>query len=316
VFGTNRAVEFMWTIPLRWAVQMEYCTGISTMRCVTGRTATQCSAPRGLERCLRILPATESQATSLQTLRHNCHDSSCGRWLPLASRRCYRKLKTIWKAGVMSSLIGSIWAGALVLLVTACSSRVDNANTGNVGGGGGGGLGTGGTTSCAVGAEFCACYGNDTCNSGLACASHLCVRLGSGGSAATGGTNGSGGTIVTSGTTGAGGAVGGTFSTGGKFSTGGSSSTAAMGGTSNAGTTGGSTSGRTTGGASSITLGGSNAGGVAGTGGTSCTPGTTRSCYSCPPTNNEQFLNACSPAMCRAFDNTARGVPSTLPAVP
>src|SRR5262245_55866102 len=59
--------------------------------------------------------------------------------------------------------------------------------------GGGGGSGTGGkggTTACAPGTEGCACYGNNTCDSGLQCLSHLCVSLtGTGGSAA--GTGGS-----------------------------------------------------------------------------------------------------------------------------
>lgn len=29
-------------------------------------------------------------------------------------------------------------------------------------------------------------------------------------------------------------------------------------------------------------------------------------CYSCPPTKNEQFLNACTSAQCSPFDNAAR----------
>jgi hypothetical protein len=62
--------------------------------------------------------------------------------------------------------------------------------------------GTGGT-GCPAGSEACACYGNDTCDAGLTCASHLCVNLGTGGSAqggmsASGGatTGGNGGIIL------------------------------------------------------------------------------------------------------------------------
>ena len=50
-----------------------------------------------------------------------------------------------------------------------------------------------GGAGCAPGSEGCACYGNDTCDVGLTCASHLCVNLGAGGSApggaSTGGTS-------------------------------------------------------------------------------------------------------------------------------
>lgn len=53
----------------------------------------------------------------------------------------------------------------------------------------GGGTGTGGSGGCAPGAETCPCYGNGTCNAGLACASNLCVKW-----SGTGGTNGAGGT--------------------------------------------------------------------------------------------------------------------------
>ena len=50
----------------------------------------------------------------------------------------------------------------------------------------------GGVAGCPVGAETCSCYGNDTCNTGLTCASQLCVNLGVGGAgdAAAGGTGG------------------------------------------------------------------------------------------------------------------------------
>jgi sulfatase modifying factor 1 len=54
--------------------------------------------------------------------------------------------------------------------------------------------------TCPVGSETCPCYGNDTCNAGLVCASHLCVRMG--------GTGGSIGRDAGAGAGGAGGSVG------------------------------------------------------------------------------------------------------------
>jgi hypothetical protein len=50
---------------------------------------------------------------------------------------------------------------------------------------------------CTAGSETCPCYGNNTCNAGLTCASDLCVNLtssGSGGSGATTGAAGAGAT--------------------------------------------------------------------------------------------------------------------------
>ncbi len=71
--------------------------------------------------------------------------------------------------------------------------------------------GTGGT--CSAGTESCPCYGNDTCNAGLACLSHVCVNpIGTGGTA-TGGTATGG--VATGGTATGGVATGGT-STGGR----------------------------------------------------------------------------------------------------
>jgi MYXO-CTERM domain-containing protein len=48
-------------------------------------------------------------------------------------------------------------------------------------------------STCEPGHETCPCYGNDTCNAGLTCASHLCVFLGTGGTGATGGVANTGG---------------------------------------------------------------------------------------------------------------------------
>ena len=100
-------------------------------------------------------------------------------------------------------------------------------------------------------------------------------------------------------------------------STGGSAATDTGGSTATG--TGGSTA-TETGGATSVagstSVGGGTAGGASGTGGGSCVPDTSKSCYSCPPTNNDQILKACSNATCQPFDNTAKNVPSSLPAIP
>jgi hypothetical protein len=96
--------------------------------------------------------------------------------------------------------------------------------------------------SCPAGAETCSCYGNKTCNSGLTCASNVCVNLsGSGGMSGaaggtSGGTGGAGGSASGAGgaATGSGGTSGGTGGTtggtGGATGTGGSSGCACSGG--------------------------------------------------------------------------------------
>ena len=84
------------------------------------------------------------------------------------------------------------------------------------------------------------------------------------------------------------------------------------------GTTSDDTSISSTGGASDMG-GASGSGGTSGTGGTTgaaCVPDTSKACYSCPASSNDQFLNHCSDATCQKFDNTAKGVPATLPAIP
>jgi hypothetical protein len=55
-----------------------------------------------------------------------------------------------------------------------------------------------GNTGCVVGTLRCPCYGNNTCNAGLVCASQICVDLGSGGSG-QGGNAASGATFVLTG---------------------------------------------------------------------------------------------------------------------
>ena len=113
-------------------------------------------------------------------------------------------------------------APLLVAGITACGGNSTRANN-SVGGAG--------TTAavCPPGDETCPCYGNDTCNSNLTCASHLCVKLNTGGAssvgatAATGGAPGAGGAGFTVGT-GSGGAnfvVGGAANGGGATLTGG-----------------------------------------------------------------------------------------------
>lgn len=65
----------------------------------------------------------------------------------------------------------------LVCLLLGCS-----------GGGGGGGGG-----ACPDGSETCPCYGNQTCDGTLTCASNVCVSLGSGGTSGSGGSGGASG---------------------------------------------------------------------------------------------------------------------------
>ena len=56
--------------------------------------------------------------------------------------------------------------------------------------------------TCPAGEETCPCDVNDTCNTGLTCASHLCVRVsGTGGVVGTGGPAGAGGNQGTGGAT-------------------------------------------------------------------------------------------------------------------
>src|SRR5438105_15880391 len=59
------------------------------------------------------------------------------------------------------------------------------------------------SSSPAIGGETQACYANDTCNAGLACVSHKCVKAPGG----TAGSGGSAGTTSTAGSTGSGGAT-------------------------------------------------------------------------------------------------------------
>jgi hypothetical protein len=113
-----------------------------------------------------------------------------------------------------------------------------------------------GTDGCDVGAEGCACYGNNTCNVGLACAAGVCGGSGSGGSTGVGGASGRGETSSTGGAIASGG-NGGLSTNGGAMSTGGNAtggSTPATGGVATGGVASG---GRANGGSSSAAGGGS-----------------------------------------------------------
>jgi hypothetical protein len=103
----------------------------------------------------------------------------------------------------------------------------------------------GGAASCPTGSETCGCYGNKTCNSGLTCASNVCVNLsgsGSGGISGGGGANGgtSGGTGgATSGTGGSPSGAGGATSGSGGAGTGSGGTNGGSGGASGCTCTGG-----------------------------------------------------------------------------
>jgi len=102
--------------------------------------------------------------------------------------------------------------------------------------------------------------------------------------------------------------VGGSVATGGApaDATGGSDTSVATGGAPSIDTTGGAAA---TGGAPGL-------GGASSTSTAPCTHDPNKTCYECTPTTNDQILEACSNATCYPFDNTARGVPATLPAIP
>jgi hypothetical protein len=77
---------------------------------------------------------------------------------------------------------------SLVVGMTLGCSGSSDGNGRATGSSSGGAQSSGGASSCPAGAEACACYGNDTCDSDLSCASHLCVRLGAGGTGGIGGS--------------------------------------------------------------------------------------------------------------------------------
>ncbi len=108
----------------------------------------------------------------------------------------------------MHTVFSRVVVGSALALFTGLSACASNTQGPNA---------AGGQSSCPAGGETCLCYGNDTCNAGLTCASHLCVRLGSGGAVSTGGTASTGGAPVIYSS-----ATGGVMSMGGAWSTAGS----------------------------------------------------------------------------------------------
>jgi hypothetical protein len=82
------------------------------------------------------------------------------------------------------------------LLLVGAAAAIAGCGGDTAAGGSQAQAGTGGT-GCSAGSESCACYGNSTCDAPLTCASHVCVNLGSGGSAQSG-TNGGGNVPATS----------------------------------------------------------------------------------------------------------------------
>lgn len=94
----------------------------------------------------------------------------------------------------------------IVLIIVACGGGDGDSRSLGAGGASSGSGGKAGATNmlCPAGSEGCACYGNDTCDAGLTCASNLCVELagtgGSGNASGTGGMTASGGMPATGGT--------------------------------------------------------------------------------------------------------------------
>jgi hypothetical protein len=89
----------------------------------------------------------------------------------------------------------------------------------------GGTGGAGGAAECPAGSETCACFPAKTCQTGLTCASNLCVRVGgTGGSSGAGGNIGPGGSVGSGGNIGPGGSIGsgGNIGPGGSIGSGGS----------------------------------------------------------------------------------------------
>jgi hypothetical protein len=96
---------------------------------------------------------------------------------------------------------------------TGGTSTIATGGTLPTGGAATGETGTGGlpavggsiaSANCPNGSERCPCYGNNTCNAGLTCASELCVAIGIGGAGAGGaaGVGAAGGPISSGGTAG------------------------------------------------------------------------------------------------------------------
>ena len=170
---------------------------------------------------------------------------------------------TAARTGEMGTAARTGWiAAALVLVAAACKG---GTATGMGETGGSPGPNGGGEPACPDGSETCSCYGNDTCDDGLTCASGLCVVLpggagGTEGGATAGGASGNHerGGAITGGRDAASGGRGGLAATGGGAadgtSGGGATGGAALGGAGEAisGGIGGLSSSGGTGGLSSL----------------------------------------------------------------
>jgi len=129
---------------------------------------TSVDCPTG-ESC--ITASDQSKVCQLPIETHCLYDSDCPTSLKCAvDQRCHNQCQT--NVDCLS--------GQTCTTTKTCAepNQVDSNN--NL-------IGTeGGVGGCPVGSETCPCYPNDTCNTGLTCASHLCVNLGAGGSADAG----------------------------------------------------------------------------------------------------------------------------------
>ena len=158
---------------------------------------TSADCPTG-ESC--IIASDQSTVCQLPAETHCIYDSDCPMGLKCATdQRCRNQCQ-----GDVDCFPGQI---CTTTQTCAEPNQVDsNRNLYAPDGGFGGSDGASGgdaVASCLAGAETCSCYPNDTCNTGLTCASHLCVRLG-----ATGGTGGTAGDARgAGGSTGSGGAT-------------------------------------------------------------------------------------------------------------
>ena len=118
-----------------------------------------------------IIASDQSRVCQLPVETHCLYDSDCPTSLKCAvDQRCHNQCQT--NVDCLS--------GQTCTTTKTCAepNQVDSNN--NL-------IGTeGGVGGCPVGSETCPCYPNDTCNTGLTCASHLCVNLGAGGSADAG----------------------------------------------------------------------------------------------------------------------------------
>ena len=150
------------------------------LACTAGKCHDEChtsaDCPAG-QSC--IIASDQTKVCQLPVETHCAYSSDCQTPLVCAADlRCRNQCQTSVDCP----------SGQTCTTTKTCaeSSQVDSNNNlvwpdgGVVGSGGASGADA--TPSCPTGAETCSCYPNDTCNTGLTCASHLCVNLGTGGS--------------------------------------------------------------------------------------------------------------------------------------